>query len=300
MPNTKYFGVIPPIVTPVDAYEHVDESALRKVVQRCKETGLHGVFVAGSNGECMALTQKERNRAIRIVLDEAGTDYPVMCGVMDSSTQRVIENIKALEDMGGSVAVVTPIFYARHATPEETLIHFEEILKHTSLDLMIYNIPMFTGCKLSAKSIIGIAELSPRVVGVKDTCGDFPQFIQLLRRFKNTSFSVLQGATNLAAASMLLGADGYVPSLAPVFPVPHLKVYEHGKQGEIEKTMEWNDVLMDVCRLYPLARSQTASTKYAMSKLGFMDPRVIRPSEPITQEEREKIDVFMASRRQYM
>ena len=35
-----------------------------------------------------------------IVLDEAGTDYPVMCGVMDSSTQRVIENIKALEDMG--------------------------------------------------------------------------------------------------------------------------------------------------------------------------------------------------------
>lgn len=300
MPNAKYCGVIPPIVTPVDKHEKVDEGALRNVVQRCRETGLHGVFVAGSNGECMALTQRERNRAIRTVLDEAGGTYPVVCGVMDTSTLRVIENIKALEEMGGKVAVVTPVFYARHATPDETIIHFEEILEHTSLELMIYNIPMFTGCKLSASTIIKISELSPRVIGVKDTCGDFPQFVQLLRHFKGSTFSVLQGATNLAAASMLLGADGYVPSLAPVFPIPHLKVYEYGRSGDIEKTLEWNDVLMDVCRLYPLARSQTSSTKYAMSKLGFMTSRVIRPSEPITQEEADKIDAFMELRKQYM
>lgn len=120
MAKDRYVGVVPPIVTPVDKFERVDEAALRGIVRRCKDVGLHGVFVAGSNGECMALTQAERNRAIRIVLDEAGPDYPVMSGVMDSSTQRVIDNIKALEDMGGDVAVVTPVFYARHATQDET------------------------------------------------------------------------------------------------------------------------------------------------------------------------------------
>lgn len=93
MAKDRYVGVVPPIVTPVDEFERVDEAALRGIVRRCKDVGLHGVFVAGSNGECMALTQAERNRAIRIVLDEAGPDYPVMSGVMDSSTQRVIDNM---------------------------------------------------------------------------------------------------------------------------------------------------------------------------------------------------------------
>ena len=116
MAKERYVGVVPPIVTPVDEFERVDEAALRGIVRRCKDVGLHGVFVAGSNGGCMALTQAERNRAIRIVLDEAGPDYPVMSGVMDSSTQRVIDNIKALEDMGGDVAGVTGIL----CTPRDT------------------------------------------------------------------------------------------------------------------------------------------------------------------------------------
>lgn len=220
MAKDRYVGVVPPIVTPVDEFERVDEAALRGIVRRCKDVGLHGVFVAGSNGECMALTQAERNRAIRIVLDEAGPDYPVMSGVMDSSTQRVIDNIKALEDMGGDVAVVTPVFYARHATQDETVRHFEEILRHTKVKLMIYNIPMFTGLNLTPETIIRIAELDSRVIGCKDTSGNFPGFQKLLRHFKDSDFILHQGSTNLAAASMLLGADGFVPSLAPVGILP--------------------------------------------------------------------------------
>ena len=57
MAKDRYVGVVPPIVTPVDEFERVDEAALRGIVRRCKDVGLHGVFVAGSNGECMALTQ---------------------------------------------------------------------------------------------------------------------------------------------------------------------------------------------------------------------------------------------------
>ena len=76
MAKDRYVGVVPPIVTPVDEFERVDEAALRGIVRRCKDVGLHGVFVAGSNGECMALTQAERNRAIRIVLDEVWTGLP--------------------------------------------------------------------------------------------------------------------------------------------------------------------------------------------------------------------------------
>jgi 4-hydroxy-tetrahydrodipicolinate synthase len=289
----KYIGVIPPIITPVDEHENVDEKGFRKLLDHCVEHGIHGIFVVGSNGETMALTQAERDRTIKIALDEVAGRIPVMCGVMDSSTRRVIENIKRLEQMGGEVAVVTPVFYARHATQDETVRHFEEIAKNTNIQLMIYNIPPFTGQTLKAETIFKIAEID-KVIGYKDTSGNFPDFIKCLYHFAGTDFVLHQGATNLAAASILLGGDGYIPSMAPLFPEPFIKMYEYARQGDIQKTMYYNKIILETSSIWPMAKSQTASTKYALSKLGFCDKRVIQPTEPILPEEGVKIDCKIA------
>ena len=297
--SKEIIGVIPPIITPIDEHEKVDEKGLRLLIDHCIEHGIHGIFVCGSNGECMSLTQEQRDRAIKIALDECAGRVPVIAGCMDSSTQRVIENIKRLEDMGGRTAVVTPVFYARHATQEETVRHFEEISNHTSADLMIYNIPPFTGQNLTADTIIKISQID-KVIGVKDTSGNFPAFIKLLNHFRGTDFLVHQGATNLAVPSMLMGADGYIPSLAPLFPKAHLKLYEYGRAGDIENTIKWGAIVDEICKLYPMAKSQTASTKYAMSKLGFVDKRVCQPTEPITADEMKRIDAHIEKLREYM
>lgn len=297
--SKEIIGVIPPIITPIDEHEKVDEKGLRLLIDHCIEHGIHGIFVCGSNGECMSLTQEQRDRAIKIALDECAGRVPVIAGCMDSSTQRVIENIKRLEDMGGRTAVVTPVFYARHATQEETVRHFEEISKQTSADLMIYNIPPFTGQNLTADTIIKISQID-KVIGVKDTSGNFPAFIKLLNHFRGTDFLVHQGATNLAVPSMLMGADGYIPSLAPLFPKAHLKLYEYGRAGDIENTIKWGAIVDEICKLYPMAKSQSASTKYAMSKLGFVDKRVCQPTEPITADEMKRIDAHIEKLREYM
>ncbi|NLU23625.1 MAG: dihydrodipicolinate synthase family protein [Clostridiales bacterium] len=295
----KVIGVVPPIITPIDEREHVDEKGLRLLIDHCIESGIHGIFVCGSNGECMALTQAERDRAIKIALDECAGRVPLIAGCMDSSTQRVIENIKRFEDMGGQTAVVTPVFYARHATQDETVQHFEEISKSTEADLMIYNIPSFTSQNLTADTVIRISKVD-KVVGIKDTSGNFPSFIKLLNYFRDKDFQVLQGSTNLAVPSMLMGADGYVPSLAPLFPRAHINVYEYGRKKDIENAMKWGTIVDEICKIYPMAKSQTASTKYAMSKLGFVDKRVCRPTEKITEDEMARIDAYIKQMRPYM
>lgn len=295
----KFRGVVPPIVTPIDEHENVDEKALRKLIRHCIDSGIPGIFVCGSNGECMALTQKERDRAIAITLDECGDEVPVMAGVMDSSTVRVIENVKRLEQMGGTTAVVTPVFYARHATQNETVIHFEEIAKNTEADLFIYNIPTFTGQRLTADTLIRLGEID-KVIGVKDTSGNFPDFVKVLNHFKGTDFMVFQGATNLAGPSVLLGADGYVPSLAPLFPKAHLELFNAAKRGDIEETLRWGEIVNNICKLYGMAKSQTSSTKYGMSKLGFMRPDPLRPTEPITESEMAAIDAHIEKYKEYM
>ena len=100
MDLNKVKGIIPPIVTPLNEKEEVDEGAFRQLLNHCYEKGIHGIFVAGTNGECMALTQKERNRAIQITLDEVGSKMPVMAGVMDSSTKGLSKILKPLNRWG--------------------------------------------------------------------------------------------------------------------------------------------------------------------------------------------------------
>lgn len=274
----KYYGIIPPIITPVDERENLEEEGFRKLLRYCVDKGLHGIFVAGSNGETMALTQAQRDRAIAVAIDEVGDDVPVMAGVMDTSTRRVIDNIKRLEQAGGQCAVVTSIFYARHSSQDETVRHFERISRETEIDILVYNIPMFTGQALSFDTVRRIAQFD-RVAGYKDSGGNFPDFLKALRHFRGSDFCVLQGATNLAAASMLLGADGFIPSISPLFPELFIALYEAGRAGDIERTMELNDLMAETSAILGLCRNATASNKYALSQLGFTHPRVIAPQD---------------------
>lgn len=286
--SKKFFGVIPPIPTPIDCHEHVDEKALRAVIDHCLNHGIHGIFVCGTNGECMALSQKERNRAIAIALDHCKGRAPVMAGCMDSSTERVIDNIKALEDMGGDTAVVTACCYSRHSTTDETIRHFEKISERTNANLFIYNIPAFVGYTIPVKAVFQIAEFD-HVVGYKDTSGQFSDFISCLRHFKNTDFMLFQGMTSMAAASMLLGADGYIPNIAPILPEICIKIFEYAKAGDIEKTMSYHDLLMEAQNAFSIAKYGVAACKAAVSALGLCAPDMCQPSEPVTLEQLNKI-----------
>ncbi|HHU08270.1 MAG TPA: dihydrodipicolinate synthase family protein [Clostridiaceae bacterium] len=285
----KYFGIIPPIITPVDEKENVDEQGFRGLLDYCVDNGLHGIFVAGTNGETMALTQAERNRAIKIALDQVNGRVPVIAGVMDSSTRRVIENIKALEDMGGTCAAVTSIFYARHTSQDETVRHFEKILKETNVDLIIYNIQPFTGLNLSAATVQKIAALDDRVVGYKDSSGSFGEFVQVLSRYKDTPFSVMQGITPQALSAVLLGADGFVPALAPCFPEMFVSAYEAARDKNVELTWRYNELIRESSKILGMSKNATAAAKYAISLRGFSDKRVIWPQDYTLPEDEEKI-----------
>ncbi|WP_415929316.1 dihydrodipicolinate synthase family protein [Zhenpiania hominis] len=287
--DKKYHGVIPPIVTPVDEREDVDEKGFRDLIEYCVAGGLHGFLVAGTNGETMQLTQKERNHAIQIMLDQVKGRVPVIAGVMDTSTRRVIENIKALEDMGGTCAAVTPIFYDRHTSQDETVRHFEKILKETNVDLFVYNIPPFTGIKLTPDTVMKIAALDKRIVGYKDSAAAYTDFLKVTARFKDTPFSVLSGATPQALSGILMGADGFVPALGPAFPEMFVDAYEAAKSKDVDKTRAYDELVRESGKILGMTKNATAAAKYAISLRGHIDKRVLWPQDMIQPDEEEKI-----------
>ena len=64
-------GIIPAMVTPFDADEKINESALRKLVNHLIEGGVHGLFPTGSQGEFYALSNSEKQNIWEIVVDES-------------------------------------------------------------------------------------------------------------------------------------------------------------------------------------------------------------------------------------
>jgi len=207
---------------------------------------------------------------------------------MDSSTRRVIENIKEVEHMGGEIVAVTPVFYAVNKYQGEILTHFREISKNTKLSILAYNIPPYTGVNIEPDVVFQLAEIK-NVIGYKDSSGSMINFQKYIHYFKGSDFKLFIGKSELAGISILMGADGYVPGLAPVFHSLYLELYNSAVEKNIEKTLKLSELVCNSLKLLSLAKNSLSATKYAISLLGFTSKQVIKPFESLTEEQEVKI-----------
>ena len=80
MKHVEIKGIIPPILTPMNADETINERELRNQVNRVIGAGVHGIFPFGTNGEAYALTYAEKERVLDIVIEETRGRVPVYAG----------------------------------------------------------------------------------------------------------------------------------------------------------------------------------------------------------------------------
>ena len=141
-------GVIPPIVTPVDENENVDEAGLKRVIDHVVNGGVHGVFVLGSNGEFYAFDFENQKRAVEITVNHVGGRVPVYAGATAITTKGCIKSAKMAEEAGAdAITVLTPMFIKPNEN--ELYNHYEAIAKSTSLPVLLYNNPEKTTNNIS-------------------------------------------------------------------------------------------------------------------------------------------------------
>ena len=57
-------GIIPPVATPMQANEDLDLPRLKWFLDHLITSGVHGVFVLGTNSEFYAMDEKEKQQVI--------------------------------------------------------------------------------------------------------------------------------------------------------------------------------------------------------------------------------------------
>lgn len=231
--ETALRGVIPPMISPLDATDQVDVEAVGRVANYILDGGCSGLFVLGGTGQGPWLSTSQRDGIIRASVQAAAGRAPVLAGLMLPGTAPARDAALQAADAGADALVVgSPYYFGADAAAQQR--HVEAILAATSLPVLLYNIPQCTHIPLAREAVAALAA-EPRNLGIKDSWGDMPYFQSLLTlKLQRPNFRVLQGHEHAAMASLLLGADGLIPGLGNVAPRVMVELVRAGQAGDIE------------------------------------------------------------------
>lgn len=225
----KLAGVIPPLVTPLDHDGNVDETALRKLMSRAIDGGVHGVVVLGTTGEGPMMERAERYRAIEIAVDESSGRVPVIAGTGDVNSAAVKKNNRQAAAVGAFCSLVIPPFYFPQ-NQQAMIAFFKDIAEVSPLPVILYNFPQISKIYLEPDTVSILSE-HERIVGVKDSSANFVNFQQCIQ-YQTDSFVVYQGVGALTTASLLLGCGGFISPVANIDPSIEVSLYQAVQRGD--------------------------------------------------------------------
>ncbi|MGN6193955.1 MAG: dihydrodipicolinate synthase family protein [Ginsengibacter sp.] len=208
----KLHGIIIAIPTPLLSNEDIDVMSLNNLIEFCITEGANGIMIAGTMGEGPSLIDSQKQILIENAVRIASGRIPVLATVSASSTRKSVENVKTLNKSGADYLVCTAPFYYKYPDPDSVLLHFKKLAAVTEVPLIFYNASGFTGNEVdieTAEKILNMQE----VAGIKDSSGNFRNFMELLRRYPdkdNRPGTIMQGDESLFDVSLLMGADGII------------------------------------------------------------------------------------------
>lgn len=277
-------GIIPPIVTPVDADEKIDEKTLRKHIDYMIDGGISGILAFGSNGEFYMLDEAEMEKVLRIILDQVKGRVPVYMGVGAIRTSTCIRLVKMGARHGvDGVSILQPMFLK--PSEDELRTHFRSIANAVSeLPVLLYNNPGRTGYGISQETVEDLAHSLPNLVGMKDSSGDMTQTMEFIRRNADVGFRVMCGKDTLIYAGLSVGAVGAVCTTANFVPKLVCSIYDKYVAGDLPGSLEAQYKLNPI-RLQMDKSSFPVATKDYANLLGLKVGNPILPNKPSTEKQ---------------
>lgn len=298
MIDSPFRGVIPPVIIPLTADRHLDLDSFEHSINRMIDAGVDGLFFLGSSGEVAFLTDAQRHQVLNEAVNIVNGRVPIMAGIIDMETLRVVDQAKHAEDYGVDALVATAPFYALGG-PKETERHFRAIRENTSLPLFAYDLPVCVHTKLDPDMLIRLGK-DGVLQGVKDSSGDDVQFRWLVIENEEIGhpLQLLTGHEVCVDGAYLAGADGSVPGLANVDPYSYVEQWKAAQAGDWPRVKELQDHL---ARLMTLTRHVRATVgfgagvgafKTALWQMGVFKTNQMR--EPVRALEGKDVEEIVA------
>ncbi len=288
MTTLSLHGIIPPVCTPFTEEHEVDVPSLERLLGYLLDSGVHGVFMLGSTSETATLSDAQRRTVVETAVRTASGQVPVLAGVIDMSTARMIEHGRVAESLGVDGLVATGPYYIK-PSQAEIATHYRLLHEALETPILAYDIPQNTQIKLERATVVELAREGV-IAGLKDSSAQDTSFRGVILDTRDLDgFAAFTGSESMVDGLLLAGASGCVPGIGNVDPAGFVRLYEAFRAGDLDTARQEQERLHRLFAITTQAlggeAGPTASAlggfKTALVEMGVIATNV--PGRPMTR-----------------
>ena len=236
------FGqVLTAMITPFDASGALDLNEAVRLAKWLQDNGNDGLVVSGTTGESSTLTDAEKLALWEAVIN--AVTIPVIAGSGSNDTAHSVHLTKEVTKMGAAGILAVGPYYNR--PPQSGLEgHITAMANATTLPVVVYDIPVRTGRKISTHTLAKLANTVPNIKALKDAAGAPAETANLMAQVPK-DFELYSGDDVLTLAFLADGGSGVIGVATHWSAREHQAMITAFKNGDVALARKYNDILLE-------------------------------------------------------
>jgi 4-hydroxy-tetrahydrodipicolinate synthase len=232
----RFGAVLTAMVTPFTSDGAFDAEKTADLARWLVDQGNDGLVLAGTTGESPVLTDDERTELWRVVRE--AVDVPLVAGSTTNDTAHSVAMTEAAHELGmDGILAVTPYYNRPSQAGLEG--HFRAVAAASPLPVLLYDIPIRTGRKISTELMVRLAEEVPTIVGVKDAAANPAETARLIALAPD-DFEVYSGDDSMTLPFLAVGAVGVIGVATHWCAAEMGEMIAAFGKGDVERARELN------------------------------------------------------------
>ncbi|MBU3813943.1 MAG: 4-hydroxy-tetrahydrodipicolinate synthase [Candidatus Bacteroides intestinipullorum] len=289
MIRTRLRGMGVALITPFKEDESVDYDALMRMVDYLVQNNTDFLCVLGTTAETPTLTDDEKQKIKRMVIDRVAGRIPILLGVSGNNTRAVVDALRN-DDYTGVDAVLSVVPYYNKPSQEGIYQHYRAIAQaRPDMPIVLYNVPGRTGVNMTAETTLRIARDLDNVVAIKEASGNITQMDDIIKN-KPDTFDVISGDDGITFPLITLGAVGVISVIGNAFPREFSRMVRLALQGDYANALTIHHKFAELFKLL-FVDGNPAGVKAMLNAMGMVENKLRLPLVPT------RITTFEAMRR---
>jgi 4-hydroxy-tetrahydrodipicolinate synthase len=237
----RFGSVVTAMITAFTAEGELDIAESVRLAKWLQEQGNEGLVIAGTTGEASTMTDPERLALFEAVV--GAVTIPVIAGTGSNDTAHSVHLTKEASKLGVAGILAVGPYYNR---PSQAGIaaHIKAMAGATSLPVVVYDIPVRTGRKISTANLVTMARDVKNIVGLKDAGGNPGETANVIAQAP-ADFEVYSGDDGLTLPLLAVGAVGVI-GVATHWSAPeHRRMMEAFLSGNVVEARRINAALLE-------------------------------------------------------
>ena len=294
----KYGKILVPMVTPFKEDQSVDYEAAASIAEKLIEDKMADtIVVGGTTGEFFTMNFEERVKLFKVIKEAVGNKIPLIPGVGAVSTKETVELAKKAEELGFETVMVVSPYYTK-PNQNQLYLHFKKVAESVNINIMVYNIPIFTGVNVNPETLAKLAEIK-NIVAVKEEAELNPKQMTDFINVTPDDFIIYCGDDTMVLEAYAQGGSkrigGIISGASHIIGTQLRKMIEMFNEGNVQETAKMQQKYLPLYRVMGQNGrfNPCALLKEAMKMMGYNAGIPRLPLTPGTEEEISEVKRVM-------